>query len=97
MITCGIPQESYFGPSLFIIYTNDLPSMFIDSNAHMFADDTTITVIADSHTQLHESLSNNFKFVIKGMENNKLVLNVNKTINMIICTTRKRKKFKPCI
>ena len=35
------------------------------------------------------------KSVIKWVENNKLILNVNKRENMIICTTQKRRKLKP--
>ena len=44
----------------------------------MFADDATITAVADSLTQLHENVSNDFECVIKWEEKNKLVSNVNK-------------------
>ncbi len=60
----------------------------------MFADDTTITAVADPQTQLHKYLKD-FVHVVKWVENNKLVLSVDKTRRMTICTSRKRRKLKP--
>ena len=50
----GIPQGSCLGPILFLIYTNDLPTILKISDCRLYADDTSIS---DTNRELHQAQS----------------------------------------
>ena len=40
--TCGVPQGSVLGPKSFILYLNDIPTVFNRLKFITFVDDTTL-------------------------------------------------------
>ena len=54
-LSSGIPQGSILGPTLFLLYTNDLPSDAICDSA-IYADDTTLYSKCDQASDLLQQL-----------------------------------------
>ena len=88
MLTCGVPQGSVLGPTLFVMYTAPLASI-IKSHAidhHMYADDTQLYkgVIPHNLPSLFIEFENCFQSINFWMTNNMLKLNGSKT-EVLLC------------
>jgi hypothetical protein len=70
-ITQGVPQGSFLGPLLFLMYINDLPKV-VEPTAIpiMFADDTSIFIRSPNNLQLQSYLSTVFCQLNKWFQDN---------------------------
>ena len=84
LVPMGVPQGSILGPLLFILYVNDLPSIFENCNCQMYADDTTLYCKASSLTEAKMILQANLNLAQVCLHNNQLTVNASKSAMILV-------------
>ena len=85
----GVPQGSILGPTLFIMYVNDLFKVINNEVCKMimYADDTVVYTSSNTMDEWFSNLERSLCSMIKWCNNNRLTLNIGKTKHMIIGPT----------
>jgi hypothetical protein len=83
-IICGIPQGSFLGPLLFLIYINDLPNCLESTGPCLYADDTQIFASSHDSEDLIDKLNSDLGNVMDWLTVNKLQSHAKKTKFMLI-------------
>jgi hypothetical protein len=89
----GVPQGSILGPLMFILYVNDLPLAVPDLGVNMYADDTEFESIQKTIEECNAVLQENISNVNNWCNNNKLIINEQKTKAMIVCSEQKHNRL----
>ncbi|CAB3242058.1 unnamed protein product [Arctia plantaginis] len=80
MISYGVPQGSVIGPTLFLIYINNLCNLTLfESKIIAYADDTAIVVYGNSWSEAKCTAETSLRIVMGWLNDNKLTLNLSKT------------------
>ena len=83
-VTVGVPQGPILGPLLFSIYVNDLPNSLNTCDINMYADDTELHYCCSHLQKMEQVLQTELERVSNWMVVNRLKLNVNKSMCMLI-------------
>lgn len=86
IVTHGVPQGSILGPILFLIYINDLSNVFNSCRLHLYADDTVIYFSNVNPTVVQYVLNDELLSLSHWMSQNKLYINCEKTVCMLMGT-----------
>ncbi len=78
----GIPQGSILGLLLFSLYINDLPESCVGAGCQLYADDTVIYASTKTPTEASEILSSYMNRICHWLHQNRLTLNMKKTVSM---------------
>ena len=92
-ITVGVPQGSIIGPTMFILYINDLSKVLQFSKPLMYADDTVLYVSSSNKRDVRKKLQIDLNNVERWCRENRLSLNVSKTKIMTFMSDHARKKY----
>ena len=87
----GVPQGSILGPTLFLIYINNLPSCTPLAQFFIFADDSNLLITADSAEELKMRCNIALRAVNDWVSSNGLKLNADKT-KLIVFTNKQKKE-----
>ena len=88
-VRCGVPQDCILGPLIFVAYVNNLPSVLVNSNTYLYADDTTTVVSGKDIAQINNKLLGELSVASMWLKEHMLTLNPSKTKVMYFGTQPK--------
>ena len=86
----GVPQGSVLGPTLFLLYVNDLPEISKLADYIFFADDANLIFTGDTYESIRENVNTVLRLIQNWVVKNGLKLNLSKTKYMVFTNKTKQ-------
>jgi hypothetical protein len=88
-IDIGVPQGTVLGPTLFLLYVNDINNYLDSATCNLYADDVLLYVSGQNINEINEKLQVSVNKVKEWYDNNILVVNASKSNTLLVATRQK--------
>ena len=88
-VRSGVPQGSILGPTLFLLFINDLPLVLKHYKADLYADDATFHTHGNNKNEIQNNIQSDFNDSKQWAKGNKMHVHDNKTSCMTLGTKQR--------
>jgi retron-type reverse transcriptase len=75
VVSCGVPQGSILGPTLFLIYVNSMSGLNLAGRLRLYADDSLLIYLDNDYEIIKRKIASDLDLLSNWLDTHKLTLN----------------------